>query len=174
MQADREPVELRFYPERVLKRRAQPVREITDEVAARAEEMLDLMYESDGLGLAAPQVGWSRRVVTLDVEGAHEGRRIYVNPVIVDRQGHMEHEEGCLSLPGVRACVPRAAKVRVVAYALGGQRVEMEAEDLVACAWQHEMDHLNGLLIIDRLSPTALMALREQLKKLEQEAQSGR
>jgi peptide deformylase len=86
----------------------------------------------------------------------------------------MEHEEGCLSLPGVRACVPRAAKVQVVAYTLGGERVEMDAEDRVACAWQHEMDHLNGLLIIDRLCPTALTALRDQLKKLEQEAQSGR
>jgi peptide deformylase len=164
-------VKLIHYPDSVLKKRCRPVREVTGDLARRAEEMLEFMYESQGLGLAAPQVGWSERVVTLDVEGEREGRRIYLNPLIVEREGNLEHEEGCLSLPGVQLEVPRSEKVRVVAYTLDGERVEMEAEGLVACAWQHELDHLNGLLIIDRVQPTALMDVRDQLKKLAEEAE---
>lgn len=166
-------MDLRCYPDRVLKRTCRPLREVTDETVARAEEMLEFMYESEGLGLAGPQVGWCDRIVTLDTEGTREGLRIFVNPLIVRREGQTEIEEGCLSLPGVRALVPRAEKVRVVVYTLGGERLEMEAEGLAACAWQHEMDHLNGVLIIDRLPPTTLITLRDQLKRLEQEAEAG-
>ncbi|MGD2175370.1 MAG: peptide deformylase [Candidatus Brocadiaceae bacterium] len=162
-------MELKYYPERVLRKKARPLEQIDDEVLVRAQEMLEFMYEAEGIGLAAPQVGWSDRLVTLDVEQEHEGERIFVNPRIVERGGHLEHEEGCLSLPGIKVCVPRAERVTVVAYTLQGERVELEAEGLHACAWQHEMDHLNGLLIIDRLSPTALISLRDQLQRLERE-----
>jgi peptide deformylase len=165
-------VELRHYPDRVLKRKAQAIREVTDRVAEQARQMLDLMYESDGVGLAAPQVGWSRRLVTLDAEGTHEGQRVFLNPIIVRREGELEHDEGCLSLPGVQLKVPRAEKVSVVAYTLEGERVELEAEGLLSCIWQHELDHLNGLLIIDKVAPTALLAIREHLKELERDAQT--
>lgn len=163
-------MELHYYPDRVLKRRSRPVRAVTDQTVARAEEMLQLMYDAEGLGLAGPQVGWGERIVTLDVTGEREGERVFLNPAIVHREGETELEEGCLSLPGVRARIARAARVRVLAYTLKGERLEMEAEGLAACAWQHEMDHLNGLLIIDRLPPTTLIALRDQLRRLEQEA----
>ena len=115
-------------------------------------------------------MGWCDRIVTLDAEGTREGLRIFVNPLIVLREGQIEIEEGCLSLPGVRALVPRAEKVRVVVYTLGGERLEMEAEELAACAWQHELDHLNGVLIIDKVPPTGLIPLRARLKELEREA----
>lgn len=165
-------LELKCYPDSILKRRCGPLREVNDEVVERAEQMLDLMYEWTGLGLAAAQVGWTRRVVTVDVEGARQGTRIFVNPSIIHREGHMEEEEGCLSLPGVKLIVPRAEKVAVVAYTMNGERVEMEAEGLLSRVWQHELDHLNGLLIIDKVPPTTLMTVREQLKKLEREAQA--
>jgi peptide deformylase len=166
-------VELRYYPDRVLKRTCRPLREVTSETVTRAEEMLEFMYEADGCGLAGPQVGWGERIVTLDPEGGREGLRIFINPLIVHREGQSEIEEGCLSLPGIRVPVPRAAKVRVVAYTLRGERLEMEADGLAACAWQHEVDHLNGILIIDRLPPTKLITLREPLKRLEMEAEAG-
>jgi len=160
-------MELKLYPDRILRRRCQPVREVDDEVLQRAEEMLQLMYETDGVGLAGPQVAWPRQIITLDTIGEHEDPRIFVNPRIVNREGYTEMEEGCLSLPGVRARVPRAEKVTVVAFTILGERIEAEAEDLAAVAWQHELDHLNGILLIDRLSPTQLMTLREELKHLE-------
>ena len=160
-------MELKLYPADVLKKRCQPVRDVDDDVMARAREMLDFMYTCDGLGLAASQVGWSRRIVTIDPDVAREGERIFVNPLIVERDGSIELEEGCLSLPGVRATVSRAERVKVVAFTLSGERREFEAEGLAACAWQHELDHLNGLLILDRLTPTQVMALRDQLRALE-------
>lgn len=165
-------LELKFYPAQVLRRRCRPVQEVNDEVMARAQEMLEFMYAFDGIGLAASQVGWSRRIVTIDPELEKEGARIFVNPLIVHREGDMELEEGCLSLPGVRVKLHRAEKIKVVAYTLAGERVEFEAEDLAACAWQHELDHLNGLLIIDKVPPTTLMTIRDQLKKLEQEGEA--
>jgi peptide deformylase len=165
-------LELKIYPDGVLKKRCKPLRRVDDEVLERAEQMLEFMYEAEGLGLAAPQVGWCDRIVTLDVDLQREDPRIFVNPLIVRREGEMAQEEGCLSLPGVRVKVPRASKVLVVAYTLAGERLEIEAEGVAASAWQHEMDHLNGLLIIDRLAPTTMMTIRDRLKELEQQAAS--
>ncbi len=160
-------MELKLYPDKVLRRRCQPVREVDDDVLRRAEEMLQFMYETDGVGLAGPQVAWPRQILTLDVVGEHADPRIFVNPRIVNREGYVEMEEGCLSLPGVRARVPRAEKVAVVAFTILGERIEAEAEGLAAVAWQHELDHLNGILLIDRVTPTQLLTLREDLKRLE-------
>jgi len=161
-------LELKYYPDRVLRKRCRPIKEVNDEVAEQAREMLELMYQSEGIGLAGPQVGWARQIVTLDVEGQKLGGRIFVNPLIVRREGGIEQEEGCLSLPGVRVKLSRAEKVVVVAYTLGGERLEFEAEGLASCVWQHELDHLNGVLIIDRVPATSLMTIRDQLKRLEQ------
>jgi len=170
---DAEELQIRYYPDDVLRKRCAPVRRVDDDVLRRARAMLDLMYVSDGVGLAGPQVGWSSRIITLDTEQAHEGERIFVNPRIVSREGAMELEEGCLSLPGIRLNVPRSEHVQVVAYTIMGQRVEVEAEGFAACAWQHELDHLNGVLIIDRVTPTALITVRDQLKQLERELASS-
>lgn len=160
-------MEIRCYPDRVLRKRCRPVRTIDDEFLARAHRMLDFMYVADGIGLAGPQVGWTDQIITLDVDLRHDGKRIFVNPRIIHRDGTLEAEEGCLSLPGIRIKVPRAGRVAVVAYTLAGERLELEAEGLAAVAWQHELDHLNGLLIIDRVAPTTLMSIRDQLRQLE-------
>jgi len=160
-------MELKYYPDRVLRKKSRPLQEVNDEVMERAQQMLDFMYQAEGVGLAGPQIGWERRIVTIDVEGANPEDRIFINPLIVRREGAAEQEEGCLSLPGIKVKVPRAEKVAVVAYTLAGQRVEFEFEGLAACVWQHELDHLNGVLIIDKLPPTTLITIRDQLKKLE-------
>jgi len=164
-------VEMKVYPDEVLRGVCAPLREITDEELERAREMLEFMYVTEGVGLAGPQIGWRSRILTLDVEGAMKGDRIFVNPKIVSMQGEQTAEEGCLSLPDIRAQVTRANKVGVVAYTIKGERVELEAEGLAARAWQHETDHLNGILFIDRLDPIALTKLRQTLKQLEAEAE---
>ncbi len=162
-------MEIKVYPDRILRRRCRPVEQVDDRLVAEAHEMLEFMYVADGVGLAGPQIGRTDQIVTLDTEQSREGERIFLNPRIIERQGRQEEEEGCLSLPGLRAVVERAQKIVVVAYTLDGQRFEIAAEDLAARAWQHELDHLNGVLFIDRLPPTKLIALRDQLKRLEQE-----
>ena len=163
-------MELRTYPDRVLRTRCEPVREITDDDLARMRQMLELMYQSEGVGLAGPQVGWPSQVVTLDVGWEKQGDRMFVNPRILSSEGEVLEEEGCLSVPGVRAPVRRAEKIVVVAYSIRGDRIEREADGLLARAWQHEVDHLNGILFVDRLDPTALFGLRRALKELEQNA----
>lgn len=163
-------MEVILYPDRILRQRCEPVREIDDETFRNADGMLECMYESEGLGLAAPQVGWTQRIVTLDPEGERSGERIFVNPRLLDQQGQVEREEGCLSLPGIWIPVVRAEKVVVSAYTLRGRKVEIEAEGLVARAWQHELDHLNGTLIIDRVPATTRMRIRSRLKELEEQA----
>ena len=163
-------MELRVYPDKVLCRAASALREVTDDELARAREMLGFMYELEGVGLAGPQIGWRSRVVTLDVENSKKGDRIFVNPRIVSMEGEQTEEEGCLSLPGVRARVTRANRLVVVTYTIRGKRVELEVEGLPARAWQHEIDHLNGVLLIDRLDAVTLTQLRQQLRELEEAA----
>jgi peptide deformylase len=166
-------VELKYYPDRVLRKKTRPIQEVNDDVMERARQMLEVMYEAEGVGLAGPQVGWGRRIVTIDVEGAKPQDRVFVNPIIVRRDGKTEQEEGCLSLPGIKVKVPRAEKLTVVAYTLAGERVEFDFEGLPACVWQHELDHLNGVLIIDKLPPTTLITIREQLKQLEEQVKKA-
>ena len=165
-------LEIKCYPDRVLRKRCAPLRRIDDEVLERARRMLDFMYVADGVGLAGPQIGWSEQIIALDAEQQHEGQRIFVNPRIVERDGADEMEEGCLSLPGIQLKVPRAERVRVVAYTITGERLEFVAEGVPARAWQHELDHLNGMLIIDRVTPTALMSVRDRLRQPELELAS--
>ncbi|MFP4029126.1 MAG: peptide deformylase [Candidatus Brocadiia bacterium] len=160
-------MELKKYPDEVLRVKCEPVREIHDEQAERMRQMLDFMYEVEGVGLAGPQVGWAERIVTIDVEQSGQGPRIFVNPKIVEFDGESEAEEGCLSLPGVRANVRRAERVTVSTYTLRGKKIEIEAEGLLARAWQHELDHLNGVLFIDRLEPSKVMSLKKDLRRLE-------
>ena len=165
-------MELKKYPDRILRTKCSPIREITDEDLARAREMLDFMYEAEGAGLAGPQVGWASRIVTLDVEGEGKGERIFVNPRIISLDGEVEEEEGCLSVPGVRVPVRRAERVVVAAYTVRGKRVEQKAEGMLARAWQHELDHLNGVLLVDHLDATVLVEIRHSLRQLELEAKS--
>ncbi len=160
---------VRAYPDPVLKRRAAPVQRIDQELLRLAEEMFRTMYEEQGIGLAAPQVGESVRLCVLNVSGKENGELVLINPVIVEARGEETGEEGCLSVPGVRSKVTRSAEVVVRAYDQNGNEIEMKADGLQARCLQHEIDHLNGCLFIERLGEAARQVIRPGLKALEEE-----
>lgn len=155
------------YPNPILRKKAQPLTEINKEVYQKVEEMMELMYQADGVGLAAPQVGWSARLFIIDVNGDRYEDKVFINPTILEEAGELNKEEGCLSLPGITSKVIRAQKIKARAYNLKGQKIEIEVDGLAARAWQHEMDHLNGTLFIDKISPASRLAISHQLKEFE-------
>jgi peptide deformylase len=163
-----------YYPEPLLRKEAVPIEDVNHKgefYRDKAEGMLELMYEANGIGLAANQVGWLERLIVKDETGkqsASGGERVFINPQIIHEEGETLEEEGCLSLPGVFGKVSRAKKIVVAAYNLKGERLEMEAEGLSARVWQHEIDHLNGILIIDKMTPASRLAVSKRLKELEQ------
>jgi len=146
--------EILKYPNPILVQKAKDIEEITPEIRKLAEDMADTMYEKRGIGLAAPQVGECCRLIAVDVSGPDERSELMflVNPVIVSREGEVEDEEGCLSVAQFRAKVKRSEKVVVKARDLDGKEVEVPAEGLLAVCLQHEIDHLDGVLFIDRIS----------------------
>ena len=163
------------YGSDVLRKVAQPVEEITDEISQIARDMLETMYATDGVGLAAPQVGISKRIIVVDVEPydpAYEPMTL-INPEIVGREGQVDVEEGCLSVPEIRGPVKRSEKVTVEALNLDGKKVRIEATDLLARALQHEIDHLNGMLFIDHLSRLRQQLIKKQLRNIEKETEEG-
>lgn len=144
---------------RVLRQEAAPVQEVDDETRRLARDLFDTMYEAEGVGLAAPQVGISRRVLVVDVpaaESADGARQVHalVNPVVTRSSARTEREsEGCLSIPGIEEAVTRPVRVTVKALSPAGESVRIDADGLLARVLQHEIDHLDGVLFIDRLSP---------------------
>jgi peptide deformylase len=155
------------YPNPVLAQKSEPVAEITDEIRDLASEMLEIMYANNGIGLAAPQVAESIRLVTMDLSGPElrEDPRIFVNPVLSDLQGEVESEEGCLSVVGYRSNVQRAERLHLSALDLDGNPVEMDADGLMAICLQHEVDHLDGVLFIDKISKLKRTLYERKLKK---------
>ncbi|HHW12347.1 MAG TPA: peptide deformylase [Firmicutes bacterium] len=139
-------------PNPLLRQKAKPVKKITKRIKKLAQNMLETMYAADGVGLAGPQVGVSERIIVIDVG---DGPIVLVNPEIVSATGEERDVEGCLSIPGRNGYVTRAAKVKVAGVDLEGRRVELVGEGLLARAFQHEIDHLDGILFIDYLSPEA-------------------
>jgi len=160
---------IREYPDPILSRRTSPVSEIDRNLRHLIEEMFGTMYEGRGVGLAAPQVGEGIRLCVLNCKGKPDGELILINPVIVSATGEATDEEGCLSVPGIRSKVTRAERVTVRAYDQNGKELELEADGLEARALQHETDHLNGRLFFQLLSEPGRMAIRRQLKQLEQQ-----
>jgi len=144
------------FPDPLLKRVSQPIAEITDEIRTLAADMLEVMYDEPGIGLAAPQVGEAIRLIVLDTDWTEEDAArspiVVVNPEIVERDGKITWTEGCLSVPDYQADVERANRVRVRGLDLDGKPVDHEAEGLRAVCFQHEIDHLDGILFIDRIS----------------------
>ena len=145
------------FPDARLRKKAKPVREdeVTPDLRELAENMAETMYEEPGIGLAATQVGVERRLIVMDVDWPDDGERnlrMLLNPEIVDAQGKQVLEEGCLSVPDFTADVERAAKVIVRARSLDWEEVELDVEGLEAACFQHEIDHLDGKLFIDRIS----------------------
>jgi peptide deformylase len=146
------------FPDPRLKRVSEPIEKITDEIRTLAQDMLEVMYDEPGIGLAAPQVGEAVRLIVVDTEwkdeeaGAERRPLVLVNPEIVEREGSLIWNEACLSVPDYSAEVERAARVRVRGLDLEGKEVIEDASDLRAVCFQHEIDHLDGILFIDRIS----------------------
>ncbi len=148
----------------MLRRHAAPVREITPEIRRTVQDMIETMYDEVGIGLAAPQVGIPLRLMVAGDDKSGVARAL-VNPVIADQGGEITAEEGCLSLPGIFAPVTRAEWVRLEAQDLEGQPVSIRARGLTARVFQHEMDHLDGVLFIDRLDPMTRDRIKRRIKK---------
>ena len=155
------------WPDSRLKKPSAAVTAFDDELKSLAERMLILMREAKGVGLAAPQVGINRRLFVMNHSGEPGDDRIYVNPVLTLLDGEEEAEEGCLSLPDVHVNVIRALKVKIDAQTLSGEPVSLERDGFEARVWQHETDHLLGILLTDRMSFTEKMRHRKRLKELE-------
>jgi len=156
------------YPDPVLAKKGAPVTIFDDKLKTLVEEMFESMYAAQGIGLAAPQIGLSQRLTVIDTSFKKnpEDRIVLVNPQIIEREGEQYEEEGCLSLPDIRDKVKRAAKVRVRAQNTDGEWFEIEGEELLSRAFQHEIDHLDGVLFIDRLSRLKKDLTVRKIKKL--------
>lgn len=164
------------FPEAVLKETAAPVSAIDGRLAQLASDMAETMYDAPGIGLAAPQIGTSERLIVLDVHKKDEpaGKNLVklINPVIVQREGEIVWEEGCLSVPDFSSEVTRAARILVKAWTLDQREIEIEASDLYAVALQHEIDHLDGKLFLDRVSRLKRDLYRSRRKKLARQGRS--
>lgn len=161
---------IRHYPEPVLKKVATPVTEFDDSLRQLAHDMAETMYAAPGIGLAAPQVGISKRLAIIDCS-ARDGESqllFLINPEIIDREGDCCEEEGCLSVPEYYAKVERSAKVKVRFQNLDEQTHVIEVEGLLAVACQHEIDHLDGILFVDHLSPLKRSLFRKKWKKIQE------
>lgn len=168
MTVDLAELRILIYPDPRLRQVCKPVTRFDDDLAALADRMLELMHEAKGVGLAAAQVGVPLRLFVMNATGEPGDDLVLVNPELHDRQKTREAEEGCLSLPEVRVQVRRALRCRLTARNTAGDHLEAEAEDLAARVWQHEVDHLDGRLIIDRMSPSDAIATKKLLHDLEE------
>ncbi len=139
-------------PNPLLRQKAKPVKKVTKRIKKFAQNMLETMYAADGVGLAGPQVGVGERIIVIDVG---EGPIVLINPEILSRTGEERDVEGCLSIPGRNGYVTRAARVKVAGLNLEGRKVELVGEGLLARAFQHEIDHLEGVLFTDYLPAEA-------------------
>jgi peptide deformylase len=157
------------YGAEVLRKVAEPVEEINEEIMQIASDMLDTMYASEGVGIAAPQIGISKRIIIVDTNPSDASSKpiVLINPEIVEKDGIMNAEEGCLSVPKVKGDVKRAEKVVVEGLDLEGNKVRIEGTEMLARAFQHEIDHLNGTLFIDHLSKLRQQLLKNHLRKIE-------
>ena len=160
-------LEVLTFPDERLRTKAAPVAEVDDEIRQLIDDMFETMKDEKGIGLAATQVNVHKRVVVMDVSEDQDEPRVFVNPTIVEKDGTTVSEEGCLSVPGNYAKVDRAKTIKVSALDRDGESFELEAEGLLAICIQHELDHLDGKLFVDYLSPLKRQRIR---KKLEKEA----
>jgi peptide deformylase len=163
--------EIVIWPDPVLKKKAEPVRDALDEsVQALVKDMFETMYAADGVGLAAPQVSVLKRVITLDTSPRQPGAQpvAMINPEIVETEGSTIEPEGCLSLPGESEKVARAAKVKVRFLDVSGAQREMVCEGLLAIAVQHETDHLDGVVFVDKLSALKRELIKKRMKRYKE------
>ena len=164
------------YPHPALRHKSKPLRRVDGELKNVVREMFDLMYEHKGIGLAANQVSLPYRLFILNTEGdpAKGEEHVFLNPEISKRTGIAEAEEGCLSFPEIYAPVKRSEKIVVSAFNLDGEEVSYQLSGLFARGIQHEYDHLDGILFIDRLTPSGLLSVKQALTDLELEFEGDR
>jgi len=153
------------YPDPRLRTVAQPVESVDDALRTLVDDMLETMYASKGIGLAATQVNVHRRLLVADVSDEHDQPMVFINPEVIAREEVGVHQEGCLSVPGIYDDVERAQRIRVKALGRDGQPFEMDAEGLLAICIQHEIDHLDGKLFVDYLSELKRQRIRKKLEK---------
>ncbi len=150
-----------------LKKISEEIIEISENIKDLAMDMANTMYSSNGVGLAAPQIGKNLRIFVIDTSKKKNDLKIFINPKIISMKGMEINEEGCISIPGIYAEVPRATEVEIEAFDVDGKKFKLKAEGLLAIAIQHENDHLNGKLFIDYLSKTKLLELKSELDKIK-------
>ena len=157
------------YPDPILATTGEKVTDFGRELEKFVDEMFESMYVAQGIGLAAPQIGISKQITVIDVSYKEnpEDKIVLINPEIIDREGKQTEEEGCLSLPDIREKVQRAEWVKVRAQNAKGETFEVEGEELLARAFQHEIDHLHGILFIDHLSRLKKDFIKRKIKKLQ-------
>ena len=157
------------YPDPRLHKVAAPVVRVDDEVRTLIKDMAETMYAAPGIGLAATQVDVHKRVIVIDISDTRDQLQVFVNPEMIEQSGEVEWEEGCLSVPGVYEKVRRAQHIKIQALNAAGERFTLEAEDLLAVCLQHEMEHLEGKVFVERLSrlkqQRVLAKLRKQLRQ---------
>ena len=159
------------FPDSRLRTVADPVPEVTDETRSIVADMLETMYDEYGIGLAAIQVNIPQRIVVMDLSERGNEPRCLINPEIIHREGERETEEGCLSVPEFTATVKRSEHIRYRALNESGEELELDADGLLAVCIQHEIDHLDGKLFIDYLSPLKRERIAERLRKLAHSGQ---
>ena len=166
------------FPAPVLRKKTKLVTDFSDpKLETLISDMAETMYDAPGVGLAANQIGLSLRLAVIDVdwkeEGGHKNLRVFINPILVEKKDLIPFEEGCLSLPGLTGQTKRFNKVTVEYQDLKGAKKTLQAEDLLAVALQHETDHLDGKLYIDRLSSLKKELLIKKFKKLQEERKAS-
>jgi peptide deformylase len=162
------------FPAPVLGQTAKPIDQITDDIRRLADKMIDIMLETKGVGLAGPQAGVDLQIFVASIDGTRENAKVYINPQISPSGPLEENDEGCLSLPGIYTKIKRHKKCTVTATDLDGNKFTEQGEGLLARAFQHEFDHLQGMLIKDRMGRVAAIANRRRLKELEKEYEENK
>lgn len=165
--------EIRLLGDPALRERCEPVGEFDEEVRRLARDLLDTMYAAEGVGLAAPQVGVTVRMFAFDVRDPERPAGVIVNPEVVESSGSQTEDEGCLSIPGVTAQVERAERVLVEGRDPEGEAIRIEAGGLLARCLLHEIDHLDGVLFLDHLSPLKRKMLMDRWSKREAEPEAS-
>ena len=160
-----ESLEILQFPDERLRRLSQPVVDFNQELKALAERMLEIMYESNGIGLAAPQVNQTIRLIVVDVSEGRDSPCIFVNPKIKQPSGSVDSSEGCLSVPEIRTTIKRYETITVEYFDLKGEKYEEPLNDLMSICVQHEIDHLDGKLFIDYVPSIKLQRLKKKIAK---------
>ena len=158
-------LEILKYPDPILRKKAKPIDRVDAKIKKLALDMIETMYAAPGIGLAAPQVGESIRLIVVDVTQKKEGPIVLINPKVISSEGECFEEEGCLSVPDLKESIPRKQKIVIKGLNIEGNAIQISADDILAIAFQHEIDHLDGILIVDMISSLKRDIYKKKLKK---------